>query len=161
MIFLLVLGYFVSAQVLAPSAQELAFSFKSTVVMDTNSPYLPTEVAHLQASFMFGIFSSPEKIKTYGLDPSMIGGIGAPKNEMNIQILSKTLKEGRVEVKYSARGTFIFQNKVANKLTKAGKLSLALPVDPLNTFDLNCTDPHYRDFQDFWYFYNPFRKGCE
>jgi hypothetical protein len=31
----------------------------------------------------------------------------------------------------------------------------------LDIFDPKCTDPHYNTLPDFWYFYDPFRKGCE
>lgn len=161
MLFLLFVSLTASAQVLAPSAREVAFSFQSTVSMEMPSGYSPKDLARLQATHLFGIFSSAENIRSYGINPDLVGGMGAPKIEMNIQILSKSQKDGKMTIAYSSQGTFLFHNKVADKLLEKGTLTVALPQVPLETYDSRCTDSHYDSMEDFWYFYNPFRKGCE
>ncbi len=160
-LFLLFIIAPVKAQVLAPSAMEVAFSFQSSFLMEKFENLTPAEIAGIQASHVFGIFSSAEYIQSFGLDPDKVGGLGAPKKNMNIQILSTTPADGKIEVRYSSSGTFLFHKQVAQKLLKRGSLFLALPREPLNFYDQKCTDSHYSSVSDFWYFYNPFRKGCE
>lgn len=149
------------AQVIAPSAKEVLFSFQSMVVASPDSGYSAQELAEFQASYIFGIFSSAENIKIYGLKPELVGGLGVPKKEMNIRILSETEVDGKIQVKYQSSGTFLLHNKVAAKLLDKGTVSVPFPMEPLEVFDPKCTDPHYDSFPDFWYFYDPFRKGCE
>lgn len=160
-IFITLVGSFAGAQIIAPSAKELSYSFQSVVVASIDSGYSSQELAEFQASYIFGIFSSAENVRKYGLDPELVGGLGAPKNEMNIRVLSQKQLDGKVEIKYSSSGTFIVHNKVADRLLKTGHISVPLPFEPLDVFDPKCTDPHYQSFDDFWYFYDPFRKGCE
>lgn len=148
-------------QILAPSAQELNYSFKSTVIANQSDGYNAKQLAELQASYVFGIFSSPELISEFSLNPLDVGGLGAPKANMNVQILSQEAEDGQLVVDYQASGIMIVHNKVANRLLGKRQLDLPLPLRPLDVYDKKCTDPHYDSFGDFWYFYNPFRKGCE
>lgn len=149
------------AQIIAPSAKELSYSFQSVVVATEDTGYSAQELAEFQASYIFGIFSSAEQVEKYGLDPQLVGGLGAPKREMNIRILSEKSIDGKIEIKYSSSGTFIVHNKVANQLLRKGLIQVPFPQEPFEIFDKKCTDSHYDSFDDFWYFYNPFRKGCE
>ena len=55
----------------------------------------------------------------------------------------------------------ILHKKVADRLLKTGYLDLPLPANPYEIYDPACTDEHYSEFSDFWYFYDPFRQGCE
>lgn len=148
-------------QILAPSAQEVRYSFESTVVIEKQTSYKPLEIAELQASHLFGIFASPENIRKFGLDPEKVGGLGAPKKNMGIEILSRRQKDGKWVYTYRSAGTFILHKKAAAILLSKKSLRVSLPLEPLTTYDIKCTDPHYNGFGDFWYFYNPFRSGCE
>lgn len=148
-------------QILAPSAQEVRYSFESTVVIEKQTSYKPLEIAELQASHLFGIFASPENIRKFGLDPEKVGGLGAPKKNMGIEILSRRQQDGKWVYTYRSAGTFILHKKAAAILLRKKSLRVSLPLEPLTTYDIKCTDPHYNGFGDFWYFYNPFRSGCE
>jgi hypothetical protein len=43
----------------------------------------------------------------------------------------------------------------------AGEIHLLLPYDVGGSYLKKCTDPHYTSFGDYWYFWDPYREGCE
>jgi len=51
--------------------------------------------------------------------------------------------------------------QVAVQLLKSGHFEIPLPADLTTIYNIKCTDPYYPSEGDYWYFYDPFRKGCE
>lgn len=90
---------------------------------------------------------------------------GAPKLDHEITGIRLEENRGRVIARYNYRGSFVLEK------SRARTLSLPLPIDPATIWQVSeenkrgrlnpCTDPHYQSPEDFFYFWNPARKGCE
>ena len=55
----------------------------------------------------------------------------------------------------------LLMKSVARQLVKAGHWDITMPYDLDQFYDRKCTDKEYPGRKDFWYFYDPFREGCE
>jgi len=81
-----------------------------------------------------------------------------------------------VKVKKGERGSYTATYHYSGTiLVEAGprtRYDIILPIRPGKIFEeaivevggrktLPCTDPHYPDRADFWYFWNPFQRGCK
>jgi hypothetical protein len=121
--------------------------------------------AQFQAQHLFGVFTSPTVIGSMGLNTEKIGGIGGPKNTMNIEILGEEFfvknNTDYIRIYYKNSGQMILHKKAAEKILKKGAIELPLPTNPFKIFRKKCTDSHYDTFGDFWYFWDPYRNGCE
>lgn len=159
--FSLLIASQAQSQIIAPSAEEVLFSYSATVEAPLNSNTSPIELARHQATHLFGIFSSPNVIRSYRLNPEAVGGIGAPNADMNIRILATRRTATTVQIDYTNQGKLILHKTVANALLRTGEVSVPLPRNPFAIYLKKCTDPHYQGFEDFWYFYDPYRLGCE
>ncbi|MEQ1723158.1 MAG: hypothetical protein ABL930_08265 [Pseudobdellovibrio sp.] len=159
---LLFAGLGLNAQVLGPSVTEVKFSYTATFQAPEDNDLQDDEaLANFHASHIFGIFTSPTIIsKLVGVN-AVTGGVGGPRTQMKIKILSSDVADGLVTIKYSNSGKMVLNSKAAKKLIAKGTLNLPLPTNPYEIYDEKCTDEHYNSFGDFWYFYDPFRKGCE
>jgi hypothetical protein len=128
------------------------------VVSDASDP---EEAALEHFNHIFGIFHSPTLISRFRLDPDLVGGLGAPLLPIRIKVLGqKQLNEG-VEVRYEARGMMILHKKVASRALSSGSLELPMPYNLEDIYNVKCTDEYYSSESDYWYFYDPYRKGCE
>jgi hypothetical protein len=155
------------AQIIAPSAKEASFRFSTDFTYQASeySDYSLQEIAGEHARHMFGVFHSPKLIQKYGLNPELVGGIGAPRDTFRVTAKITTTGEDRAQgltrVAYSAQGKMILHKKAATNLLAKGYLEIPLPKDLSDIYDKNCTDDHYESLGDFWYFWDPFRRGCE
>jgi hypothetical protein len=153
---------FANAQIFGPSVTEIQFSYTTTFVTSRIPAERAQDIAQFHASHMFGIFQSPELISQFGLRPQMAGGIGAPRMPMGIRILSThRIGSGKTQIQYYNQGKIILHKIVAARLLTLGRLDIPLPSDPDEIYHKKCTDDHYFTFGDYWYFYDPFRPGCE
>jgi hypothetical protein len=93
-----------------------------------------------------------------------------PQGNHRITEISLRRKEGTTTsyvASYSYRGTIVLQG------LSGSSYDVVLPVNPdriyraalrtrSNGREFNpCTDPHYQSEGDFWYFWNPYKPGCE
>lgn len=159
---LFLISFETKAQILSPSATEVKFSYTATFQAPEDNEYGSDEdLANFHASHIFGLFASPTMISKYISRNSHTGGLGGPRTQMNIRILSSKTDNGTVTVRYSNSGKMILNNKAAEKILAAGSISLPMPTNPYEIYDEKCTDAHYTSFGDYWYFYDVFRRGCE
>lgn len=150
------------AQILGPSVTEVKFSYSTTFqAPEDHEEGSDEDLAIMHSSHIFGIFASPTMISRYIGRNTLTGGIGGPRMQMKIRILSSEVVDGIITIKYSNSGKMILNEKAAAKILAKGSLELPLPTNPYEIYDEKCTDEHYSAFGDFWYFYDPFRKGCE
>jgi hypothetical protein len=155
-------GLSLNAQILGPSVTEVKYSYTTTFQAPEDNDLGDDEaLANFHASHIFGIFTSPTIISKLIGPNSVTGGVGAPRTQMKIKILSSEVADGLVTIKYSNSGKMILNEKAAKKLIAKGTLNLPLPTNPYEIYNEKCTDQHYNSFGDFWYFYDPFRTGCE
>lgn len=153
-------------QILAPSAVEVNFSYEATVEVPMDESFKTSlETAQFQAQHMFGIFSSPTLIKRMNMNPELVHGLGGPKTQSEILILSEDVFEKKqttmIRIHYKNSGQMILHKSAAEKALAEGSLTIPLPINPFQIYFKKCTDSHYDSFGDYWYFYDPYREGCE
>lgn len=159
---LFLVGVTAHGQILGPSVTEVKYSYTTTFqAPENNEEGSDEELAMLHASHIFGIFASPTMISKYVGKNAVTGGLGGPRKQMKIRILSSEVAAGVITIKYSNSGKMILNEKAAHKIIAKGSLDLPMPTNPYEIYNEKCTDEHYTSFGDFWYFYDPFRKGCE
>lgn len=156
----------VTAQILSPNATEVDFEYEAMVEVPLDDSFIDSiSAAQFQAQHMFGIFTSPTMIGRMGINSNNIHGIGGPKSQSEILILSEEVfeksKQSYVRIQYKNIGQMILQNKAAEKVLSKGYFNVPLPTNPFKAYRKHCTDAHYDTFGDNWYFYDPFRAGCE
>jgi hypothetical protein len=160
-----VTGQLVLGQTLGPNTDELKFSYTAEFVADRDvdqDSFIDSDdaLANLHFNHMFGIFHSPTMVKRLGV-PKKIEGVGAPRLPAKLTVLSSKSVGDRVRIRYRASGLLLLQKAAAKFALKGQALVLPLPNDLNAIYDKDCTDDHYDSFGDYWYFYDPFRKGCE
>jgi|GEM_PF-1178876 len=154
--------FLIQAQVLGPSVTEVNFSYTTIFqAPEENEQGSSVALAEFHASHIFGIFASPSMISKYISRNAVTGGLGGPRTQMKIKILSSEVANGLITIKYSNAGKMLLNKIAAKKLLASGALVLPLPTNPYEIYNTKCTDEHYNGFGDFWYFYDPFRKGCD
>lgn len=156
----------VSAQILSPNATEVDFTYEAMVEVPLDESFTDSiSAAQFQAQHMFGIFTSRTVVGGMGINPDEIHGIGGPKQQSEILIFSEEVFEKNqqsfVRIQYKNSGQMILQNKAAEKVLAKGQFTIPLPTNPFKIYRKKCTDSHYDTFGDFWYFYDPYREGCE
>lgn len=150
------------AQVYGPTSEERKFTMDAHFVSNSNDPTEWEQEADSQFSHIFGVMHSPKLIREFGLNPDYVGGIGAPQLPVEFsRFRSIQQADGAYLVSYRAKGKILLHSQVAASLDSTGEIELPLPVDLENFYDKKCTDSHYTSFNDFWYFYDPYRRGCE
>ncbi len=156
------LGSMAQAQVYAPQGEE--FSFRSEMYFDS-SEESDEEVwlsqAESQISHSFGVFQSPRFVRSFNIPYEKVAGVGAVQFPVKIEIKKIELQEdGMSRVFYVVSGKILLHTNVVKALNEGRELSVPLPVQVENFYDIECTDEHYQSEGDFWYFYDPFRAGC-
>lgn len=164
--FVFLLATQVSAQILSPNATEVDFTYEAIVEVPLNETFIDSiSAARFQAQHMFGIFSSPTIIGRMGINSNNIHGIGGPKSQSEVLILSEEVIEKNqksfARIYYKNSGQMILHNNAAEKVLAKGLFNIPLPTNPFKIYRKKCTDSHYDTFGDFWYFYDPYREGCE
>lgn len=163
-VFIFLLNLKLFAQVISPSSEEILYSYTTTFQVEEYQiqQYNSAEdLIRFHASHLFGILQSPELIKKYGGSNYKSGGLGAPKTNPELQILEQIkLSETTYQFTYSLKNTILVHKEVAQKLIDKQSIKLPLPGNPFAIYISECTDEHYNSFDDYWYFYNPFKKEC-
>lgn len=151
----------VSAQIIAPSAEEVVFQYQAEfVTMDLQTDI--NELAQFHSSHMFGIFHSPELVSQFSINPNYLEGLGVPRSDAVVKVIThKKLSSQQKLIQYLYKGRVLLQKKVAAVLLAKGELALPFPYKIDEIYNEKCTDSHYTTLGDYWYFYDPFRKGCE
>lgn len=151
------------AQVYGPQVEEFSFSVKAYFYSpEKRDEDVWLEEAGLQLSHSFGIFQAKKTVRSYGLNYNQFSGIGAVQFPITYRIVdSEKLPDGNTRVTYTATGKILLQKDVAQDVMRSQELEIPLPVKLEGFYDIDCTDEHYFDEGDFWYFFDPFRSGCE
>ncbi|MCB0347636.1 MAG: hypothetical protein KDD37_02315 [Bdellovibrionales bacterium] len=147
------------AQIISPQAVEVNFKLESEFVTESDED--PEYLADTQLQHLFGMLHSPEFVESFGLSFEKVEGAGGLQIPAKIKVLTYAEDEKDYIIRYRASGVFLLQKDIAKKLLKAGGLTLPMPYLLDQFYQKKCTDSYYSSFGDFWYFYDPFRKGCE
>ena len=166
MMTLLSLGSGAKAAVYSPSSIEVAFDW--TAHFKTTDKDNARDLAIDHGKNIFGFMQNPDIGGIYGLNENIVG-IGAPRWEPKIEILSDQIQNKKRFITYRASGLFILNREVAKQLMtvkeKDGSISggiiASLPNDPDHFYFPKCGNPEYNDPSQFWYVNNPFADHCE
>lgn len=152
-------SFFSQALVVSPSAKEVEFEYEAEFKSDALG--LARDQASLQAMHLFGYMQNPEIVRAWSLDRRLFG-IGAPAWEPLIEVRSiQEGTDGARLIRYHARGRMIMAKPVADGLAAVGLWRITLPFDLDNFYDPKCSQQTPPGPGSFWYFYNPFAKGCD
>lgn len=148
----------VFAGVLSPSSQEVRFSYQAE--FQTSQAGDAVNLSDTHAQHLFGYFQSPTVTAQFGIDTETLG-VAAPKMPLMYQILSDRRSKGLRTISYKVSGLLLVNKIAAAELIQQKTWPVSLPYDLDNFYAEKCTDEHYTSVGDFWYFYDPFRKGCD
>lgn len=151
------------AQVISPSARELVLSFDAKFIVQLTRDRDVATAIDDHSSHLFGVLHSPHWNSLYGLYPDL-GGIAAPRLPAKTEFISAIPIQGTqrlFQVHYRYVGVFLVHRKVAQDWLSSGTVTLPMPYKMSSIYNVNCTDPHYTTRGDYWYFYDPYREGCE
>lgn len=149
------------AQVISPSAVEIAFRYSSEFITRDTAE---SEQAQAQdhSRFLFGVLHSPSMVLKFGLNPELLEGLGGVRQPPTIKIQNvSTNEKGQTVISYQAFGRMLLHKSVALQLQQTHKLQLLLPYDYDKVYLKKCTDAHYSSWGDYWYFWDPYRDGCQ
>ncbi len=146
------------ALVISPSSKEVNFSYTAEFV--TGQIESAGDLAAEHAKHLFGYMQNREQAKIWDLNHRILG-IGAPAWKPEFTILSDLRSRGLRTIQYKADGRLLLIRSVAATLLAGGKWTVELPYELDNFYDRHCADKDYSEKETFWYFYDPFRKGCE
>lgn len=147
------------SQVHSPKAKEIDISYEATFEMPIGDD--TDEAMELHFSHLFGILHSPEFTQSQGVDSSLIEGLGSPQFPIQIDLVSSQENGDLKNIQYKVTARMLIAKTAANKWLKKGSLNLFLPINMSEIYRKKCTDSHYDTEGDYWYFWNPFRSGCE
>lgn len=150
------------AAVLSPSSTELNVKFTAEFITQAEDSAESLIQSHYQ--HVFGYFHSKTVLREFQINAKKNEGIGVPAIALNLlKVQDRPSKEfaGYRHIKYTAEGEFLFLNSVAEQLLIKKQWSMTLPFDLDAFYKESCTDSYYNSYGDFWYYYDPFRRGCE
>lgn len=114
-----------------------------------------------QVEHLMGYFQSESFYENFGFK-----GILGEEYTFSLTQLKKGRKRNQWFLSYDFKGKAAVEKKVFGR-KKALKVSLRLPLNPKTIYKLSvkknknlCTDDHYNSESDFFYFWDPNKKGC-
>ncbi|MBS1986071.1 MAG: hypothetical protein JST16_18060 [Bdellovibrionales bacterium] len=149
------------AQVIASSAKEVHFEYRAAFVQSGSADQDFAAAALDHAQHMFGVMHSPTLVSRYGIDPEKVEGLGVPELPMQISVVNTKSVSGGTEVTYDASGLLLVHQRAAEKILAKTSFTLPLPYDLDKIYNKKCTDKEYDSLGDYWYFYDPYRQGCQ
>jgi len=162
LLFLLSISTSSLAQVISPVAREVELNYSTHFILGNEAGDDILEAAIEHSSYLMGVIKSENFVEKMGVDFAASEGIGAPQIPPKITSLeTKLLSDGRTEVSYNYRAKAIIHNDALDRIKNKSYFDVVLPYDYDKVYDPKCTDEHYTSFGDYWYFWDPYRSGCE
>jgi len=121
------------------------------------------ELVNLQLRHMYGAFTT---------HPGFEDAPGIPSGDYKVTMLGaeKVPNESYAKITYSYDDIVVFSSKLFPGGSGMQRIQFVLPKDPVTIYRKGfatpnsrknlCTDEHYNSEDDFWYFWNPYQKGC-
>ena len=181
-LYMLISGTGAQAAVLSVYGTELEvqyqMEYKSLIpvnndLFDDELEEAAEESAQKHVSHLFGYLKSRALVEEfapyYNFNGELIDieGIGSPRLPWRITIKNIRAGEDYYYIEYRANGRVLTHGNAADRwLSQAEPVQLQLLKDlPAVYHDYpqwkHCTDSYYQEAGDFWYYYDPFRQGCE
>jgi len=151
----------VQAQVISPLGQEIEISYTASFLAYDESED-PLIEASSHSDYLLGVLKSENFVESLGVSFMDSEGIGAPRLPLRItHVKTRALDNGRTEISYAYRAKALIHKTAAKSALRQGGFKVVLPYDSELVYDERCTDAHYTSFDDYWYFWDPYRLGCE
>ncbi len=150
------------AQIISPKGEEAELFYSARFILpeDQNDDLLDAATEH--SNYLMGAIKGENFVENLGVDFASSEGIGAPRLPLKITALkTKTLSNGRTELSYNYHAKAILHKNALREILRSGSFDVVLPYDYQKVYDKKCTDSHYDSFDDYWYFWDPYRSGCE
>ena len=143
------------------AADEYMVNFRALVRTDFNSIEQVRKFSALQKQDFEEYVLKPTTKFVFG--PLTNRSMGGEQKGFTLTILwaEAYLEQGVVVIPYDYSGQWLISKKVKPQLFE---LPLPLNARALKTRNWkNCTDPHpdHQDFESFWYYWDPTRRGCD
>lgn len=131
-------------------------------ILKTDFAAAAQEAVDLQTSHLFGVFME---------HPDFVDNPGGPRNTPKITLRKATWidKDARLaSVTYDFRDIFALSKDFVGK-RQSGRFTFRLPTNPATIYGAGipkngsinrCTDEHYFEESDHWYFWNPYKEKC-
>jgi hypothetical protein len=146
------------AVVNSPTSVEIGFSYETE--FETNAKGTVSDLMLSHAKFIYGYLQNESQVQAFGLTEG-IEGVGAPLWPPKLNVLSQTSVRGKTIVSYRAEGKILLNKRVASALVQKGHWSITMPYDLDHFFIKKCGSWDNKTPEDFWYSYDPYKKGCE
>ena len=119
------------------------------------------KLIRLQVDHLTGYFQAKSFSKKYGLK-----GILGDEYSFSINKIKKGKLKNQYFLSYDFKGKTSFEKKIFKNRKKI-KVPLRLPINPKTIYKKTlkrgkslCTDEEYNAEEDFFYFWDPYQKGC-
>lgn len=150
------------AQIISATGQEVELSFKAKFILELGEESDLETAADDHSSYLMGVIKSKRFVESMDVSYEESEGIGAPRFPHRISGLrTRILNDGRTELTYHYRAKALIHNSAAQLMIQNGSFEVVMPYDFEHVYDKNCTDTHYDSLGDYWYFWDPYREGCE
>jgi hypothetical protein len=150
------------AQVISPKGQEVEITYSARFVVPEDQKDDLAAAASEHSNYLMGVIKAENFVESMGVSFASSEGIGAPKLPPKITALkTRSLNDGRTELFYNYRAKAILHKDALQQILREGSFNVVLPYDYDKVYDKKCTDSHYNSLGDYWYFWDPYRAGCE
>ena len=107
---------FSQAQIVSPSGEEVEYSYEANFITYHSVDY--TREVKTHAKHLYGLFKADQFVSSMGLDPYIVAGIGAPRDQMKLEILQISPLEdsAKMKIRYRNSGKMILHQSIANRL---------------------------------------------
>ncbi len=140
--------------------EEVEFAYTASFLLGENED--ADTAAHTHSDYLMGVLKSEKLVRSFGINYTKSEGLAAPRLPLKLTgIRSRQLSDGSTEVSYKYRTKMLVHKTAARKMLRDGSFELVLPYDLSQIYEKRCTDTHYDSFGDYWYFWDPYRRGCE
>lgn len=146
------------AAVISPSSIEVRVSYTSEFQTKRTEPAADLILDH--ARYLFGYMQNPAIGLSFGL-PKIVQGIGAPRWAPHFSVLEDSRAGAVRTIRYQLDGLLLMHKQAAEALLPRGEWEISLPYQIDNFYSEKCVAPDEAEPSAFWYFYEPFRRGCE
>ena len=147
-----------NAFVLSPTSVEVRFSYETEFQTQRTSSANVLIASHIE--FLFGYLATEKLTHDFGIGHGT-HGMGTLRWPPQVKLMKDEESSGIRTIRYHLDGILLLNRQAADVLLGQKYFDVFLPYDLDHYYDPNCTDPEEGRGSLFWYFYDPFQKGCE
>ena len=143
---------------LSPSSVEVSFAYEAEFQTQKNWKASSVVASHIE--FLFGYLATEKLTHDFAIGHGT-HGMGTLRWPPQVRLLQDETVNGVRTIRYQVQGVLLLNKNAAQVLVPQNYFDVFLPYDLDHYYDDQCTDPDEGRGALFWYFYDPFQKGCE